>query len=67
MATNVSDLITVPEAAAIIGISRCQAWRHVRRGKLPAKLIGGHHLVERRDAKRFLRPKMGRPASSEKS
>jgi len=45
MDTDKRLCITVPEAAAMLGISRNFAYELVRRGELPAKRFGEKRLV----------------------
>jgi excisionase family DNA binding protein len=48
--------VSVPEAAAILGISRTLAFELARRGELPGAIrLGGRTVVSRRELERALR------------
>jgi Helix-turn-helix domain len=44
------DIVTLAQAAKIIGVSAGTAWAWAIRGKLPAQLVAGRYLVRRSDA-----------------
>lgn len=46
-------LLTIPEAADEIGMSRVVLWRHVRNGRLPSKEAGPYRLIDADDLARF--------------
>jgi hypothetical protein len=43
--TDLPALLTVPRAAAILGISRASAYRYAAAGELPIKRFGGRVYV----------------------
>jgi excisionase family DNA binding protein len=54
-----TDPITTPQAAAIIGVSRPRIHQLITRGELPAVKIGRSWLVERAAAENFVRKPVG--------
>jgi excisionase family DNA binding protein len=54
-----SDLISVAEAARIIGVERQVVYRYIKAGKLPATRVAGHILVSRADAEAVTPGKKG--------
>jgi len=46
--------VSVPDAAARLGVGRSLAWALVRRGDLPVARIGGRTLVRLADLDAFL-------------
>ncbi len=61
MAIIEDNILTVQQTAKLIGVHHSQVHRYIRRGDLAAQMVAGRLLVRRIDAKRFKRPKMGRP------
>ena len=59
--TTIPGYVRLERAAAIIGVSHCTAWRYIEEGLLDALKIGNTHLVKETDAKKFVRPPLGRP------
>jgi excisionase family DNA binding protein len=58
------DLLTVPQAAEIIGLSRIRVRVLVRSGELPAEKVGRDWLIRRSVVERFARKERrgpGRP------
>ncbi len=56
-----ADLLTVPQAAKLLGISEPQCYVYVTRGTLPAQKLGGMlWVVWRDDVKAFRFPRPGR-------
>lgn len=55
---------TVPEAAALLGISRSTAYECVRRGEIPSLTLGRRVLITRTQLEQLLGPL---PASSSAS
>jgi hypothetical protein len=53
--TDTDDVITLAQAARIVGRSHGTAWAWAIRGKLPAQEIAGRFLVRRSDAERLAR------------
>ena len=49
-----SETLTVPEAAAVLGISRDSAYRAAARGEVPTVRIGRRLLVPRHQLARML-------------
>ena len=49
------DLLTIPQAAKQIGISRITAWQWVKDGKLPAIILGGRSFVPKQTAEAMKR------------
>jgi len=49
------DLLTIPQAAKIIGVSRITAWDWVQTGRLPSMRIGGRALVTKQTAEAMKR------------
>lgn len=46
-------LLTIPEAAREIGMSRVVLWRHVQKGRLPSIPAGRFRLIDADDLERF--------------
>lgn len=59
--TTIPGYVRLERAAAIIGVSHSTAWRYIEEGLLDALVIGNTHLVKESDAKKFVRPPLGRP------
>lgn len=59
-------LLTIPEAAALVGVTRAVLWRHVKAGHIPHTPVGKFLLIDQVDAEHFRdnRPKPGRPKVS---
>lgn len=55
------DVITVTQAAAILGIAGGNVRRLIRDGRLPATLMGKTYLIRRADLKLVRNRKPGRP------
>lgn len=57
-------MLTIPEAADEIGMSRVVLWRHVNKGHLPTVEVGKYRMVDAEDLARFKAQerKPGRPA-----
>jgi excisionase family DNA binding protein len=56
-------LLTIPEAAQIVGVTRAVLWRHVKQDHLKAEQAGRFYLIEEEEAMRFRdeRARPGRP------
>ena len=63
----IQGLLTVYEAAALIGVSHAQVTRYVRQGLLPAKRVGQTILIKEADAEKFERPPRGNPRLLQKT
>lgn len=55
------DYISLAQAAEIIGCTKRNAQNYIESGKLAAVNVDGFWIVLKRDAKKFKRPKKGRP------
>ena len=55
-----NQLLSVAEAAAVIGIDGSQVRRYCRSGKLPASQISGTWVIRRADAEAFKPEPRGR-------
>lgn len=53
------NVITVSEAARIIGVHHSQVTRYIKDGLLEAERIGNQLFLNRRHAEAFQRPKRG--------
>ncbi len=55
--------MTIPKAAALVGVTRAVLWRHVKAGHIPHTPVGRFLLIDQVDAEHFRdnRPKPGRP------
>jgi excisionase family DNA binding protein len=62
---NQSDLITIPEAAELRGVSRASILHLINRGRLTAHEVFGRQMVLRREVESFERMKSG-PKPAEK-
>lgn len=58
---NGNDLISMAQAAAIIGITPQRARRYVDDGRLKAMRVGRAFVIRRGDAKKIVRRGAGRP------
>ena len=63
----INGMLTVYEAAAVIGVSHAQVTRYVKQGLLPAKRVGQTILIDETDASEFERPPRGNPKLLQKS
>jgi excisionase family DNA binding protein len=63
----IQGMLTVYEAAEIIGVSHAQVTRYVRQELLPAKRVGQNILIDEQDARDFQRPPRGNPKLLTKS
>ena len=59
--TTIPGYVRLERASELIGVDPATVWRYIRKGQLDALKIGNTHLVREADAKKFKRPKMGRP------
>lgn len=59
------DLLTTAQAAAVIGVSQKMVQSLIKRGRLPAEMIGNRWFVQREDAERHERGKAGRPTKQQ--
>src|SRR5689334_17427510 len=57
---NPTDLLSVAQAAAIIGLDESQVRRYCRAGRLPADQISGAWVIRRADAEAFKPEPRGR-------
>ena len=57
----ITGMLTVYEAAKVIGVSHAQVTRYVKQGTLPAKRVGQTILIDEEDAASFERPPRGNP------
>lgn len=59
-------LLTIPQAADEIGMSRVVLWRHVRKGAIPTVDAGPYRLIDADELAKFQaqRRKPGRPRGS---
>ena len=46
-------MLTIPQAAAEIGMTRAVLWRHVKKGNLPSVQVGPYRLIDADDLARF--------------
>lgn len=46
-------MLTIPEAAARLGVKRQWVWRLVKAGRIEAKLYGRDWLIEEREIERY--------------
>jgi excisionase family DNA binding protein len=53
MAEKERKLLTIPEAAKVVGVTRAVLWRYVKADRLPAEQAGRFYLVDEEDAIRF--------------
>lgn len=58
------ELLTVSQAAAIIGVSDVQVTRYCRAGLLPAAKFGRDWQIAEADARAFIRPPVGAPTGN---
>lgn len=49
------DLLTIPQAASLIGVSRIAAWKWSKDGRMPTLTLGGKTLVPRKTAEAMKR------------
>ena len=61
MSTIETELLTIPEVAAILRVSRTSAYRYVATGGLPAHRIGGSIRVDRDELREVHRGRSGQP------
>ena len=65
--SEINGLLTVIEAAKVIGVSHSQVTRYVNQGLLPAKRISQTILISEQDARDFKRPPRGNPKLLQKT
>jgi len=53
MATNTSDLVTVPRAAKLLGKPKMTLYRWVKNGKVIAIQLGGFLFIPKSEVKRL--------------
>ena len=53
------ELLSIPEAAKLIGISRISAWEWTKNGKMTTIILGGRALVPRSVAEELKRKREG--------
>lgn len=58
-----SDLVSAPEAAAILGVSRTTAWSYMIRGRLRSREVAGRFVALRSDVEQ-LRAELDQRAGS---
>ena len=46
-------MLTIPQAAKEIGMSRVVLWRHVKKGHIPVEEAGPYVLIDAEDLARF--------------
>ena len=65
--SQIQGLLTVYEAAEIIGVSHAQVTRYVRQGMLPANRVSQTILIDEQAARDFQRPPRGNPKLLQKT
>jgi len=58
---TIPGYVRLERAAEIIGVDPATVWRYIDEELLDALKIGNTHLVKESDAKKFKRPRLGRP------
>ena len=53
-----ANLMTIPELAGLLGVSRISVYNWVRKGQLPAIRVGRNYAIRRADARRLLSPEL---------
>ena len=61
-----SSLLSVRDAAEILGVNRQRVQALINEGRLPAQKIGSSYVIRRSDLKLVAVRKVGRPKSSAK-
>jgi excisionase family DNA binding protein len=56
-----SDLISVADAASLLGVSRWRINQFISQGRLPAKKVGRAYVIERSNLAPLVKRKNGRP------
>lgn len=56
-----TQLLSIPEAAAHLGISRVRVWQWVTDGRLPAVRLGKYWFIDPADLALIVPQKRGRP------
>lgn len=56
-----TELLTLAQAAAVLGLSPSTLRTQVQRGRLAAQLAGKTYLVQRSEVERYQREQAGRP------
>jgi excisionase family DNA binding protein len=51
--TDRAELLTIPQAAALLGMHRAAAFRAVQAGRLPAVRVGGVWVLRRADVEAY--------------
>lgn len=57
--------ITIPQLAKLLGLSRIEVYRRVRKGQIPAIRIGRNYAISDRDIAQILGEKMSSKAKTE--
>ncbi len=65
MNDQVPKLLSVPEAAAQLGVSRWRVNQFINEGRLPARKVGRSYVILESDLEIVRERKVGRPAKSE--
>jgi excisionase family DNA binding protein len=50
------DLLSIPQAAQVMGLSRIEVYRKVKRGEIPAQRLGRNYFVLRKDLGQIYSP-----------
>ena len=53
-----TTLMTIPELAGMLGVSRISVYNWVRKGRLPAVRVGRNYAIRGADARRLLAPEL---------
>jgi excisionase family DNA binding protein len=62
------DLVSVPEAAAMLGVNRIRVFERIREGSLPAEKVGNRWAIQTSDVRRIMHhAAAGRPLSPKSS
>ncbi len=56
-----TQLVSIPEAATILGVSRVRVWQWVNDARLPAVRLGKYWFIDPADLSSVVPQKRGRP------
>ncbi len=53
-----TNLMSIPELASLLGVSRISVYNWVKTGRIPAVRVGRNYAIRQADARRLLSPEL---------